>query len=266
MKNLNLMYLMPLLWFLGCELVPSSQEDSGSLFSNVAAKPESKDNDLESANQYARKPVKFEVKFDGLKLLAMTQTPKNYNYGTISILDYPPEWRSKGFLIRYHGEEHTDSPFSQRHCEKIRQLAVQGDRDGSIRSEYGSTLSFNMPPFLANEFPRAIWESANAAGFKFTAIDFKNPVEDLPKVIIDFNDNSISRLIGYTSVFEDQLNLNNNGIPKGSRIELVIKSADIICDLIFGEAILSISYPIKGEDKAIKVIYDSLKVELKPSF
>jgi len=183
------------------------------------------------------------------------------SWGLVTILDYPTVWRGRAKLIRYDGQD-ASAPFSKEHCEDIRSLAVHGQKL-LVRNGYHSRVSFEMPFFLTSEFIPAVLKAANDADIPFTFVEVANPPITSFAGTIDFNlkNDSISGLLGDMPMVSEQLNLSRKGSEGNSGYKnVIVMSGDILCDLALNKAEMIISYPIKGENRVVKTVYDVMEV------
>lgn len=201
----------------------------------------------------------FVVNFGGLALNAKIDREGN----GITITNYPSEWRGKISLVRFDGQNHEEEPFSKSHCEMIRKSALNLHGQFVIRRAYRSLLVFDIPPFLSLEFMSHVLNSSQSAGNRLSYLTIENEVDRFsayPELVL--NENSIARSISESTIL-DHFNLEKKATDKGSlQRKLIINAADIICDLISGDATFSMVYPISGEDRFIKLIYDPLEIKL----
>lgn len=77
----------------------------------------------------------------------------------------------------------------------------------------------------------------------------------------------MSRHIGDFEELLGQLNLSQKGLVKGPyEQKIIVTSGDIICDLISGDARMSMTYPIDNrsdnQQHMTKVVYQPLEVKL----
>jgi hypothetical protein len=179
------------------------------------------------------------------------------NGGNVSI-DYPTELRGAIKLLSYNGYiEPTILPFSKDHCRQIEAMVKHG-AGLIVRREYSSILNFTIPVFVSSAFSAQIMNQAKYFGYSTFYI--KNSIEHHKTSIkLHLDSNAISLLNGDIKYLEKQLNLSERGIDADHlHINLKISAGDIICDLAANKARIEISYPIKGETKILKVIFDSL--------
>lgn len=200
----------------------------------------------------------FEVSLGNVKLQAIADTD-----GNVTIIDYPMEWRGQMVLVQFDGKVGTYSPFSEQHCQEIKGLALNGFRE-LVRNGYHSLLIFDLPVFLSHEFITAIYQSARNAGIESSFYTVKNSVNGMNShVDLMLSNTSTSLAIGHLSVLNEQLHLGQKGVEEDPlKLQVTVYSGDIICDLISGAAKLTMNYPISHEDRAIKVVYEPLKVKL----
>jgi hypothetical protein len=205
-----------------------------------------------------QEPKKFEINFGKLHLTATVDEK-----GNVSILDYPTEWHTKARVVRYI-DPTEKAPFSNKYCEGIRALAEIGGTD-IVRGGYFSELIFEVAPFLSENFVAEVEKAAKAAGFDMP-IFIINPVDIYSGVFeMTLGKKAISPISGHLDLLQDGINLSYRGIVKNSfEQELIIRSADIICDLVSGEARFSMTYKTEREGRVVKVIYDPMEVKLKP--
>jgi hypothetical protein len=181
------------------------------------------------------------------------------NDGTITV-DYPSKLHGFIKLLRFDGDIKQDTiPFSKNHCKEIHSMAKYG-AGLLVRTAYRSVLSFEIPAMISSSFVTELTKKSRTLGYSTPEITIKNPLiyhGGVIRIILD--ENSIAQKIGNIKYLEDQLNLSTNGTDIDSyHKKIIVTSGDIICDLAFGQAKIEISYPIKDEDKMVKVIFDKL--------
>ncbi|HXW52971.1 MAG TPA: hypothetical protein VEL47_02570 [Myxococcota bacterium] len=204
----------------------------------------------------------FEIRIGNSKLHATIEGEH-----AVIINDYPAEWRGHMALVRFDGQIEVPSPFSPEHCDTINTIADGGIGIGGllIRREYRSILILDIPIYLSDEFPSALHNSAQAAGILLTYLPIKNPVDELNADIkLEFATDAISLKLGNLAMLKQQFDVvRYGGMSFGAlQKKLLVTSADIICDLISGAAKLTMAYPIVGENRVVKVVYDPLVVRL----
>ncbi len=203
----------------------------------------------------------FDIKLDGLTFRARVDNLKN-----VTIHNYPYEWRGKMSLVRFDGTSTTDSPFSTKDCETIRGAASRGFGHLLVRAGFYSLLVFDTPPFLSFDFHSKMMNAAQTLGPGFNFLDVKNKVDTVnAKARLDISHNAITKIIGNIQWLEKELYIERGGYQGTVQRTLTITSGDIICDLIAGDAKLTMIYPIIGEDGVINVVYDALEVNLPKS-
>lgn len=181
----------------------------------------------------------------------------------VTILNYPEELQGK-IILKHFGSRVTDTtPFSEKHCQKIKGCSgVPLCRD-LTRSAYYSMLWFEMPLFLDSGFRPAIFHAIKAAGIGAYFMDIKNPVESVyGELEINFSEDSISRIIGDLDLLSQQLNLASRGPAHDGWQKIIVVSGDLICDLVSGDAQMTMIYPFGDEGKTIKIHFDPVKIEI----
>lgn len=184
--------------------------------------------------------------------------------GDVTILDWPTQWHIKGKIVRYANR--TDkTPFSEQKCESVRGIAENPLAKDLIQSGYHSEVIFEMPFFLSVDFPLIVREALKTAGYKFSSINIKNPIDDSYGYFdLTFKPEAISNILGLTWLYQINYNLINRGHVKNPLERLIIiTEGDLICDLISGDARITVIHNIEGEDKILKLIYDPIEVALK---
>lgn len=239
----------------GCSKLPEEQQKDRRLTKFQENIPKSLENKLEPLKESALNNFSFKFK-------ELTFNGQIDNIGQVTILNYPEEWRGKITLVRFDDEE-VKKPFSQEHCQIIRDRATKSSFPNFVRGDYRSKVSFEIPPFLSYEFKRAVLLAAQKAGYKFNAIFLKNPVDEFSAVArIILIPNAISEIIGKTFVLEESINLSRNGIFVGSfEKHLFIAAGDFLCDLANKGASIEMTYSIIGSNKPIKIIYDYMELK-----
>jgi hypothetical protein len=177
----------------------------------------------------------------------------------INITNYPKEWRGQMSLIRFNGQIPKEAPFSEEHCQEIREQANNGLL-ALVRGGYYSLLMLDMPPFLSDEITSDLLNSAQAAGIRASFLTIVNAVKSTQSMVkIELTKKAITSSLGAISFLETQLDVGRFGMGHdSSQKRLVVTSGDIICDLLSGDARLTMLYPVSGESRDIKVIYDPL--------
>lgn len=255
----NLLSLAMLLTILGCG--PSSSKPKSNLSLHVeddASSPTKTSS--EDASKDTRRSV-LEIAFGGTKLLVAINA-----IGDVTILNYPNDWEGNAKLLRYEGQMPEEGAFSSNHCARIRNIASNPYSKSLVRNSFQSLISFEIPAFLSSHLLAKIRDTATAAGISFPAFHLKNPLDGIGKLELTLSNKAISNLLGNIGVLKEQLHLDQKGIEtNGLEKEVTIYSGDIICDLISGDAEMSMTYPIKGEKRVLKVIYKPLKISLSPT-
>lgn len=204
-------------------------------------------------------PFPIENEFNSFEVhnREITLSAQINSFGEAKILEYPAEWRSHANLARYDGG--AKSPFSKEHCQEIRKLAETGGGI-FIRNSHHSLVEFLMPFFLTYEFSFAVVEAAEAAGLPTTNLEIVNPPQTIGSGTLElrFKDDAISPKSGDVEYLYEQLHFRYKGIDKGARRILTVFSGDILCDLAEGNVEMIMTYPIKGEERTVKLIYDNL--------
>lgn len=227
--------------------------------SSAAPKEEPlKDDHKQVTTAPALKPLPVEVA--GMKFMVTID-----DIGNLTILDYPASWHGAAKLVRFDGFNSLD-PFSSELCKMVRGSAASGYGNMSVRSGFHSDLVFDTPPFLSEEFMPAIRDAAKAAGLVYHALYATNPIDTFnAKVEVTFTDKAISHFIGRYQELYNQINLGKRGSSHPlSGQKIIVTSGDIICDLISGDATMTMIYPIKNEDRVIRVSYSALTIKLDP--
>lgn len=185
--------------------------------------------------------------------------------GNLTILDYPSSWHGSAKLVRFYGIA-SHEPLSDDHCQRIRLQAASGIGGFLVRGPYHSDLVFDTPPFLSEQFMPAIRDAAKAAGLVYHTLYATNPIDTFnAKVEVTFTDKAISHFIGRYQELYNQINLGKRGSSHPlSGQKIIVTSGDIICDLISGDATMTMVYPIKNEDRVIRVSYSALTIKLDP--
>jgi hypothetical protein len=198
----------------------------------------------------------FPVEFGGLSF-----TAKLDSKGYVTILDYPSEWVGKAKITRFDGEE--KSPFSKEHCDGIKAMNKHGG-GGIVRTAFHSVLKFDVPPFLSTGFIVALRETAQKAGIYMPATELKNPVQrSNGKINLNLSDASISLLLGSLGELNEQLDLRLKGMENDDmEYTVIVRAGDVLCDLVSGDATMTMFFPIEDEAKVIKVTYNRLEVKL----
>ncbi len=246
-------------WFDGLRLILSSTKKYIRVEPAWSRQFDTKASDLEGRKSYG--VVDAGARVWGNKISATVD-----DMGNVNILNYPAEWQGKATLVRFDGQN-IESPFSLSHCEEIRAVAASGVGNLLVRSGYHSKLIFERAPFMSYEFVEAIKGAAKKAGLNFPSYILKNSIDLLKNTAeLSFNTAATSLIIGKIGELEQQLDLGRKGAFKGPLEQMVIvSSGDLMCDLISGNATLSITYPIQNEDRAIKISYEPLQVKLEQS-
>lgn len=199
----------------------------------------------------------FKVEHGGLEFDAKWE-----GNGYVTILNYPLEWRGQASLTRFDGNA-DEVPFSKDHCEVIRAMNKFG---GGVmtRSAFHSLVKLEAPPFLSSGFLVAVADAARKSEIYAPILSLKNAVQRWQGTLdISFSEASISLIYGHIEGLERQLNIAITGSEnKFDEYELIITSGDILCDLVSGDAIMIMSFPIENENRVIKVIYQKLRVML----
>jgi hypothetical protein len=185
------------------------------------------------------------------------------DYGNVTVLNYPEEYEARVFLIRFDGQTGEEVPFSSGHCDKIKNIASQGYGGALIRNGYHTLLSFEMPAFLSDGLIRAVIEASKRQGLAFSSLYINNPPDKIRSSIkLSLDEKAISKQLGNIEALREQLHLGQRGMEKTPFAkEVNVYSADIICDLISGAAKITMSYPINGENRTLKVIYKPIEVK-----
>ncbi len=185
--------------------------------------------------------------------------------GNLTVLNYPSSWQGKARIVRFGGSN-AKKPFSDEFCQIVRGSASSGYGKILVRGAYHSELIFELLPFLSLDFMSAVREAARVAGIPNHYSPLIKPVEaDRGELEVTFTDNAISHYIGRYQELFNQINLSRAGTSKGSSEHMVIvTSGDIICDLISGDATMTMIYPIRNDDRVIRVTYGPLEVKLNP--
>lgn len=209
-----------------------------------------------------RKTGIFDIEYQGIHLSAHVDEK-----GNVTILDWPTEWHIKGKIVRY-ADRTKKTPFNKEECETIRIVAGNGFAKDLVLSGYHSELIFEMPFFLSVDFPFIVTEALKAAGYQFSSANIKNPIDDsFGSFSLTFNPEAISNIIGLTWLYRINYNLINRGHVKNPLERLIIMTeGDLICDLISGDAQITVIHNIEGEEKTLKLIYDPVEVALAPEY
>lgn len=207
-------------------------------------------------------PQQLEKEFFQVELPGMVFSASRDSDGYATINNYPTQWEGKGRITRFDGYAE-DSPFSDAHCKVIRAMNKFGGGK-MARSAFRSLIKIEVPPFVSSRFDVAVADAARKSGIYGPIFSVKNSVQRWRGTQdLNFSETSISRLYGHLDDLKDQLNLAIKGNEnKSGEYELIITSGDILCDLITGAATLTMHFPIQGEEKVIKVIYDKFLVTL----
>jgi hypothetical protein len=184
--------------------------------------------------------------------------------GLVTILDYPSEWRGNLSLLR-GDDNNIPSAFSLMECEKIRKEAQSYFLPEIIRFHYRSRIRFEVPLFLSYGFLGIIRETLEKMGHHFPLLILKNPADTIfCESSLKLSDNAITKILGEPWMLEEELNLCRRGLlPSLYERDLIINSGDVLCDLIHGDAELVMTHKIKGEDRAIKIVYGPMEVKIK---
>jgi hypothetical protein len=248
--------LFMLTYLFGCNKGDTAAENSSPIQSKTSYRHES----IEAVTkpEVISKHIKFNIDLGDINLTASVD-----KMGNVIISNYPVEWLGKVTLDRFDGQIGVEAPFSPTHCDNIRDMASNKPIGALVRSGYHSLITFEVPPFMSYDLMEAITNSAQAAGANFTSFYLNNPIDKIhSKLELSLNDNAISNLIGNIAALKEQLHLGQKGMLKGPfKQQVLVYSADIICDLISGAATISMIYPIKGQNQVIKVIYEPMKVK-----
>ena len=255
MKSIGLM-----LFLAGCGLPQPVPEKTLTFYGPSSARQQSIE--MVSSTTTDKQSTPLEIEFGGMKLLATVD-----GIGSVTILNYPDVWEAKVALMRFDGQTAGEPPFSPSHCERIRSIASIGYSGSFVRNGFHSIISFEVPAFLSSDLMQAVADAAQSAGLNFSALYLTNPVDKIYNFLdLSLSDGAISNLLGHIEALREQLHLGQKGMEKGSfEKSVTVYSADVICDLISGAAKITMTYPIKGEDRFIKVVYKPMEVRLKPS-
>lgn len=259
MKNLLSGYFLMMVVLAGCGTPPSHTSQANARLTDTESATSQQNSVSNTFVTTHPNPINFSIRYGGLKLSAISDSA-----GNVTILDYPSEWHGRVTLTRFDGNSDYP-PFSKSHCEIIRSMAASGF-GSMIRNAYRSLLIFEIPAFLSSEFIGAVQESALSDGIKLSIPVVKNAVDSMNSVIdLSLTDISIARTIANTSMLAEQLHLGYNGAEIDPfHKQVIVTSGDILCDLASGEAILTMTYPIVGESRTLRVIYGPLEVKLAP--
>jgi hypothetical protein len=154
-------------------------------------------------------------------------------------------------------------PFSKEYCDNIRKWASNHGISQLIRSNYPSLITFEIPVFIGPDFIDSIMRSAASAGINASSLYLSNPVSGINSSLeLEFKDGAISKILGDLDVLKNQLHLGQRGIfNRESKYQVIVHSADIICDLVFGDATMSMIYQVK-DGSPIKVTYDPMIISI----
>lgn len=260
MKNAKFLYFLLMLSLISCDPSEHKPESALTFHAQNRVQQKSEGGDLNLPADTRRPSLRIE--FGGMKLSATID-----EIGTVTILNYPDHWEGEAALIRFDGTTTGEEPFSPRHCEHIRHTASVTHSGSFVRNGFHSLVSFEIPAFLSSEFMTVVREAAEAAGLNFSALYLKNPVDKINNHLdLTLSDTAISGLLGNIGALKEQVHLGRKGMEKGPlEKEVILYSADLICDLISGDAKITMTYPISGENRAIKVTYKMMENKLKPS-
>lgn len=233
------------LFFLGCDESLRSESRSYSKSSRSTA-----DSQMNSVEADSVKPQALNLKLGDTEITGSIES-----YGTVTI-DYPTELRGKIKVISFKDKSFDNLPFLNEHCKEVEAMVKHGV--GFIaRSGYKSTLKFSLPAQVASSLPILIMEHVKSLGHMNSRV--KNPVEPaLAKIKIFFSDDSLSLANGRIGDLEMALNVGTRGDEVDILYKhLQLKAGDIVCDLATKKARMEMHYPINGEKKIIKVVFDS---------
>lgn len=218
----------------------------------------SSNTNLSSSNISHQEPVNsnnFDIRFGATSLQASADGQQ------VTILNYPSEWLAKMYLVRFDGDSSISSPFSKKHCEEVRTIAKNGG-GAFVRGSYHSSLMFDIPPFVSADFYFEVVKSAQEVGIHLPSMTIKNPINVMNAYAkVELSSNAISSFTSYAAPLEEILNLSRNGHEKTQfRKNIILAWGDLICDLIAGDAKLMMIYPVTGENREIRVLYEPMQV------
>ena len=204
----------------------------------------------------------FIISADETQLLGLAERS-----GGITILNYPFEWHGHISVIRYHGIAPDDGqPFSADFCKKMRILAKYDSGVVLLRSAYATDLSFDLPMFISSSFPVIARKAAESAGLNLPDPSINNGfVEMAGKIELSFSEKAITPSVGDLENLKQQLNFGSMAYedtdPKKRTIG--ISAGDLLCDLISGDATVTMHYPVRGENRSVKLFYGRPKIKLR---
>jgi hypothetical protein len=174
-------------------------------------------------------------------------------------LDYPVKMVSSLKLIGYHGYDAEENPFSEEHCKEIRK-EVESGLYQFVRTNYYSTIAFEVPPFLNIGFFNKAAKAAIKAGEPGFSFSLNNSIDFMKSYMaFQWSDRSLAFQIG--AIEEAHFNLGLNGRHTNDyNKELILTSGDILCDLASGDLKLTMMYVVKGLDKPLELSFGKLQL------
>ncbi len=205
MKKQTLVWASLLACVTGCSPHSTDSETRMQIPTKISADRVSIESTIDKTNE--PQPTDFDIVFGGLKMAATID-----GYRNVTIMNYPDEWQGNMSLIRFSGNGVDAAAFSPEHCEAIRNMASYGTTLPLIRGAYHSVISFEMPPFMSDDFMSAVRESAKAAGVESSGLQLNNPIHHMKGIVeISFGGRAISSELSDPSAFYGVLNLSQNG-------------------------------------------------------
>lgn len=254
------MSLMAAFLLVSCGENPATKKTQGAQHEQQVQGENKKDEEPKTEEPKAEvKAVDFSFEYEGEEYKAKVD-----EMSRITVEAYESPWSGSISVVKYDGPEYEgDTPYNDAHCEQIKQEWANPETKDAVQNAYKTKIKIGMAPFMTEAFQNAAAEAAKKAGFVGDAMMLDNPVlVSKAKAKIEIGANAMLST-GDIQAMETQVDAGLSEVKDGDSL-VKLSSGALVCDLLKGDASLSITYPVKNKpDMSVESIFKKVNMAIE---